>query len=655
MYTKKCEMKVNGGAGAEGGFTASGRDAVVDFLDILHNEYDGKNAEFVVDSVVGNTSEVQWHADGCSGTSKITWGREDGMLGVLKEEFTFYKNPDFNFNCVRMATRQFEDGFNADEFSTATAACYAHDCNVTVNGGAGCEHGVTIVGRPTMSSFLNVLKVQHGGENLQVTVKKVDSESREHEDEFVTEGWSGSRKAVWTIRNGQWKVFDETFTFSLVEPEPEPEPEPTEVVDELSAAGAAVVAVSNPFGAATPEAHPPAANPFGDTSSEQKSASANPFGSAEAETVAGHNPFGAAVAAAEIPFGAGGESAALEAAAIPFGGGKAATAGASAATPFGGGGSSSAGNDSAARTAKELQDQLKNAKEDYLKMAEMREQMTNQQDGVNASNDADMKALSDQLAAALAQINGLSSDLAATNQRSKELAEAHDLQTEAAARQLRAHGGVASELSLLKTQMAARMLEAENERLRNELAMEALKAKLAEQQRGPSSTGDDDWDDGLLEEMKEDIRGFMEGKVEEELVNMRGYVMMALRMKPTAPTPGIELNKMFIRGDLGKEGKLNKSWKKRWFVLDLKAMEIKYYAGRPGPNGGKNQAKGSVLLKDIHSAVHKISKTDKGRRTFSIMTKKRTYRVRADEVATMNMWMTAVNCIATHTSAQSQV
>lgn len=92
-------------------------------------------------------------------------------------------------------------------------------------------------------------------------------------------------------------------------------------------------------------------------------------------------------------------------------------------------------------------------------------------------------------------------------------------------------------------------------------------------------------------------------------------------------------------GYMVKQGQVRKSWKKRWFVLDLNKKYLAYFESEKAES-----PKGAISCKAI-TRVYEHRKCGKSKRhfLFCVDTPDRTYTINAPSEQSMNIWMTCLN------------
>ena len=93
------------------------------------------------------------------------------------------------------------------------------------------------------------------------------------------------------------------------------------------------------------------------------------------------------------------------------------------------------------------------------------------------------------------------------------------------------------------------------------------------------------------------------------------------------------ISKWGLQGHLTKLGSFMKTWKRRWFVLDLRRGTLAYF-----PDENSASELGSIVLADVCDVVVPQSREAKETNTFLVVTGKRTFHLRADSVPTMLCW-----------------
>ena len=105
--------------------------------------------------------------------------------------------------------------------------------------------------------------------------------------------------------------------------------------------------------------------------------------------------------------------------------------------------------------------------------------------------------------------------------------------------------------------------------------------------------------------------------------------------------PSVRVTATTCKGYLAKmSGKLIKSWKKRWFVLDRQKRALCYYSDEH-----KREPKGIIYFQAIQEVYTDSSTTYKNqgpRTTFCVKTPQVTYHVSAPSGLAMSIWIDAI-------------
>ncbi|KAJ3413763.1 hypothetical protein HDV05_007582 [Chytridiales sp. JEL 0842] len=99
---------------------------------------------------------------------------------------------------------------------------------------------------------------------------------------------------------------------------------------------------------------------------------------------------------------------------------------------------------------------------------------------------------------------------------------------------------------------------------------------------------------------------------------------------PTNTVDSMNIERVIRSGFLKKKGEQRKTWKKRWFVL--RATRLSYY---------KNSKEYELLCVIALADVHTIAEVEHSKRSyvFGLVTRKRTYYLRAETASEMESWM----------------
>jgi len=106
--------------------------------------------------------------------------------------------------------QKFEDYYNDNEMDLV-GDLYAEDCYVTVNGGVEAGGIFTGHNNEEVAGFLDMLRNELGGTNMNLTVKTV--EGNVHYDSWTADNGSGTCKATWQKISGDWKMIADEITF----------------------------------------------------------------------------------------------------------------------------------------------------------------------------------------------------------------------------------------------------------------------------------------------------------------------------------------------------------------------------------------------------------------------------------------------------------
>jgi hypothetical protein len=132
----------------------------------------------------------------------------------------------------------------------------------------------------------------------------------------------------------------------------------------------------------------------------------------------------------------------------------------------------------------------------------------------------------------------------------------------------------------------------------------------------------------------------------DEVLLARANFLDYLRAILKSDVPGdIFVSRHTFKGFLTKLGDRNRSWRERWFVVDLANRMLTYYADdRPG-----TRESGTIPLRSIERVVMPASPLAKLEHLLLVVTAHRTYQLRAPTEAACVCWCRLLQVVAAET------